>query len=189
MKPSPRSSGSIPTISAMSRGRPSQRSRWPHSPPSGGLESSFDVAQDAFEDRLPIPIDGVPIGPPRPVRTKMTEEAALRVRLHAEHVPVPIAQGREVERGPARVPRVSGVLPAVVDETEHDLIVVDQLFQDPLLAVLREQEFAFCVRGDEGDDLALLQGPGEGARTRVLHPKQAGPALVVARGARAQDRP
>src|SRR6266571_5342120 len=76
----------------------------------------------------------------------MAEEAALRVRLYAEDVPLPVAQGREVERGPARVPRVSGVLPTIVDESEHDLIVVDEFFQNPLLAVLREHEDVVVVQ-------------------------------------------
>src|SRR2546425_7816979 len=145
------------------------------------------MAQDPFEDRFPIAVHRVPVRRPRPVRTKMAEEAALRVRLHAEDVPVPVAQGRNVERGPARVPRVCGIRPAVVDEPEHHLIVCDELFQNPLLAVLREQELAFGMSGDEGDDLALLQGPREGARTRVLHPKQAGPAFVMARVVRRED--
>src|SRR2546427_4756003 len=181
-KSSPPSSGSTrATISATCRGRTSPRSRWPLSRlRRGALESSFDVAQDAFEGRLPVAVHRVPIWLPRPIRTQMAEEAALRVRLHAEDVPLPVAQGREVERGPARVPRVSGILPTIVDESEHDLIVVDEFFQNPLLAVLWEQQLAFGVSRDEGDNLALLQGPGKGARACVLHAKQAGPALVVA---------
>ena len=110
------------------------------------------------------------------------------MRLHAEDVPFPVAQGRDVEGRPARVPRVSGVLPAVVDEPEHDLIVVDELLQEPLLALCRKQEFAFGMGGDERDDLAYLEGPGEGAGTAVLQAKQAGTALVVARVIRREHR-
>src|SRR6266571_3288392 len=108
--------------------------------------------------------------------------------LHAEDVPVAVAERGDVERGPAGVPRISGVPPAVVDETEYDLIVLDELPQHPFLAVGGEQELALGVGGDERDDLAFLQGPGEGARTAVLHAEQAGPALVVARVVRREDR-
>src|SRR2546430_17262662 len=114
------------------------------------------MAQDPFEDRLPIAVHRVPLIRAGPVRTKMPEEAALRVRLDAEHVPIPVAQGREIERGPARVPRVSGVLPAALDEPDHDLIVVDELFQKPLFPAFRGQELALGWSAAAADTLALL---------------------------------
>src|SRR2546425_10099657 len=102
------------------------------------------------------------------------------MRLHSEDVPVPIAEGRDVERRPARVPRIAGILPPVVHEPEDDLIVVDQLLQDPLLPVGAEEELALGVGGDERNDLALLQGSGEGAGPAVLQTEKARPALVMA---------
>src|SRR2546428_7090278 len=111
---------------------------------------------------------------------QVPEEAAFRMWLHAKDVPVAVAERGDVEGGPTRVPRISGVLPAVVDEAKHDLIVVDHLLQNPFLAVGGEQELALRVGRDERDDLAFLQGPGERARTAVLHAKEARSALVVA---------
>src|SRR3989442_3951483 len=107
--------------------------------------------------------------------------------LHAKDVPVAVAERGDVEGGPTRVPRISGVLPAVVDEAKHDLIVVDHLLQNPFLAVGGEQELALRVGRDERDDLAFLQGPGERARTAVLHAKEAGSALVMALDVRRED--
>src|SRR2546427_7200515 len=119
---------------------------------------------------------------------QVPEEAAFRMWLHAKDVPVAVAERGDVEGGPTRVPRISGVLPAVVDEAKHDLIVVDHLLQNPFLAVGGEQELALRVGRDERDDLAFLQGPGERARTAVLHAKEAGSALVMARGVRPAGR-
>ena len=93
------------------------------------------MAQNTLEDGLPVAVHRVSVRPPSPVRVQVPEEAALRVRLHAEDVPFPIAEPRDVERRPARVPRIPRILPPVVHEPEDDLIVVDQFLQDPLLPV------------------------------------------------------
>src|SRR5438034_3345425 len=51
------------------------------------------------------------------------------MRLHPEHVALAIADRRDVVRRAARIPRVAGVSPSIVDEAEHDLIVVDEFLQ------------------------------------------------------------
>src|SRR3989475_1242877 len=152
------------------------------------LESSLDVAQNTLEDGLPVAVHRVSVRPPSPVRVQVPEEAALRVRLHPEDVPFPIAEPRDVERRPARVPRIAGILPPVVHEPEDDLIVVDQFLQDPLLPVGGEEELALGMRGNERDDLTFFQGPGEGAGPAVLQTEEARPALVMAWGVRREDR-
>src|SRR2546428_9550062 len=119
---------------------------------------------------------------------QVPEEAAFRMWLHAKDVPVAVAERGDVEGGPTRVPRISGILRAVVDEAKPDLTVADHLLQNPFLAVGGEQELALRVGRDERDARAFLQGPGERARTAVLHAKEARSALVMARVVRREGR-
>src|SRR5437879_7543276 len=122
-------------------------------------EASFDVPKDALEDRFPVAVHRVPVRLPCPVGAQVAEEAALRMRLYPEYVPVSVAEGRDVESRPTRVPRVSSVFAAIIDETEHDLIVFSQLLQDTLLAALGEQKFAFVLCRTRREDLARLAVP------------------------------
>src|SRR6266540_1406147 len=152
------------------------------------LEPSFDVPQDAFEDHFPVAVDGVSIVPARPIRMQVAEEASLGVRLHSEHVPVAVAQRRDVEGRPARVPREACVLSVDVDEPEDNLVVVHEFPQHRLLAAFRQQELPFRVRGDERDDATSFQAAREDARPAVFEAQEAGPAFVVARVVRREDR-
>src|SRR3989475_603324 len=121
--------GSVPAICLPDRCRDVYRGRL------HGLESFLDVPQDAIEQRFPVPVYRIAVGAPGPIGMQVPEEAAFRMWLHAKDVPVAVAERGDVEGGPTRVPRISGVLPAVVDEAKHDLIVVDHLLQNPFLAV------------------------------------------------------
>src|SRR5439155_895148 len=85
-----------------------------------------------------------------------SSKGRLARRLCVEAVPCSVGESRDVEGRPARVPRASGVLPAAPDEPEPDRIVVDDLLPDALLAMCRNQEFAFRMGRDESDELASL---------------------------------
>src|SRR6266571_7960211 len=152
------------------------------------LESPLHILEDALEDRLPVTIYRVPVPSPCPIREQMPEEAPLWMRLYAENISVAVAQRGDVEGRPARVPRVARVGPAVVDEPEDDLVVVNELPQHLLLPVFRQQEFSFRVRGYERNDAALFQAAREDARSAVFQPQEAGTALVMARIIRREDR-
>ena len=118
---------------------------------------------------------------------QVSEETPLRVGLHAEDVSVAVAQSRDVVCRPARVPRIASVLPAVVHEAEHNLVVVDELLQHSLFAMLWEEEFALRMGRDEGDHAPCLQAAREHAGAPVFQLQQARSALVVARVVRRED--
>src|SRR5438046_6813801 len=106
------------------------------------------------------------------------------MRLHPEHVALAIADRRDVVRRAARIPRVAGVSPSIVDEAEHDLIVVDEFLQHFLFAVLRKEELAFRMSRDERDDAAWVHPAREGAAAAVLKFAGARARVVVAGEAR-----
>src|SRR5207244_12685560 len=101
------------------------------------------------------------------------------MRLHPEHVALAIADRRDVVRRAARIPRVAGVSPSIVDEAEHDLIVVDEFLQHFLFAVLRKEELAFRMSRDERDDSARFHPAREDAGAAVLQFEEARAAFVL----------
>src|SRR2546427_745240 len=137
------------------------------------------VVQCALELESAVP-ETTPAVLAGPVRVQVPEEAALRVRLDAEHVPVAVAQRRDVVCRPARAPGIPGVPPSVVDEPEHDLLVLDELPEDVLLTRSREQELALGVGGDHLQDAAAGDLRNKRTPAAVLLPEEARPALVVA---------
>src|SRR5207249_7563181 len=112
------------------------------------LELSGHVRERRREDRAPVTEAlGTPVA--GPIGMQVAEETPLRVGLDAEHVSCGIAEGRDIVRRPARAPGIPGVAPAVIDVPEDDLVVLDELPQDLLLPLPREENLPLCVRGDD----------------------------------------
>src|SRR3990170_1151700 len=155
--------------------------------PRASSELRLDVLEHALENRLSVAVHPVPTPVPRPVGMEMAEEAALGVGLDAEHVPVPVAEGGDVVRRPARVPWVACVAALVIDVAEDDLVVLDELPEQSLLPAPRQEELPLRVRGDERDHASLPQPPGERARAALLEPEEARAALVVTGVVRRED--
>src|SRR6266581_9452382 len=152
----------------------------------GISEPLLDVSKGALEDRFPVAVRPVG-GSARPVGMQVAEEAPLRMWLDPKHIPVAVAEGRDPVRRAARIPGILGLSALVIDEPEHDLVVLDELPEHALPPAVGKQELSFGVRGDDRDDVASLQFTREGARAPVVESQATGPALVVARVVRRED--